>query len=61
MNQHTGTDVDVIVAGGGPVGVMTGLLLARRGFTVRVVDFDSLGYYRRPAKQAAGAVRVDLV
>ena len=25
-----------------------------RGFTVRVVDFDSLGYRRRPAKQAAG-------
>lgn len=38
MNQHTGTDVDVIVAGGGPVGVMTGLLLARRGFTVRVLE-----------------------
>ncbi|HSH11021.1 MAG TPA: bifunctional 3-(3-hydroxy-phenyl)propionate/3-hydroxycinnamic acid hydroxylase [Ilumatobacter sp.] len=38
MNQQIETQVDVIVAGGGPVGVMTGLLLARRGFTVRVLE-----------------------
>ncbi len=32
------TDVDVIVVGGGPVGVMTALLLAQRGFSVRVLE-----------------------
>jgi 3-(3-hydroxy-phenyl)propionate hydroxylase len=30
--------VDVLVAGGGPVGVTTALLLAERGFTVRVLE-----------------------
>jgi 3-(3-hydroxy-phenyl)propionate hydroxylase len=30
--------VDVLVVGGGPVGVTTGLLLARRGFSVRVLE-----------------------
>ena len=32
------SDVDVIVVGGGPVGVTTALLLARRGFSVRVLE-----------------------
>ncbi len=32
------TDVDVIVVGGGPVGVMTALLLAQRDFSVRVIE-----------------------
>ena len=32
------TDTDVIVVGGGPVGVMTALLLARRGFSVQVLE-----------------------
>jgi len=32
------TDVDVIVVGGGPVGVTTALLLAQRGFSVRVLE-----------------------
>ncbi len=31
---------DVLVVGGGPVGVMTALLLARRGFAVRVLERD---------------------
>ena len=31
---------DVVIVGGGPVGVMTGLLLARRGFAVRVLERD---------------------
>ena len=31
-------DVDVIVVGGGPVGVMAALLLARRDFSVRVLE-----------------------
>jgi len=31
-------DVDVIVVGGGPVGVTTALLLAQRGFSVRVLE-----------------------
>ncbi|MEZ5343477.1 MAG: FAD-dependent oxidoreductase, partial [Acidimicrobiales bacterium] len=31
-------DVDTIVVGGGPVGVTTALLLARRGFEVRVLE-----------------------
>jgi 3-(3-hydroxy-phenyl)propionate hydroxylase len=31
-------DVDVLVAGGGPVGVMTALLLAQRGFSARVLE-----------------------
>lgn len=30
--------VDVVVVGGGPVGVTTGLLLAQRGFSVRVLE-----------------------
>jgi len=34
----TTTPVDVIVVGGGPVGVTTALLLAHRGFTVRVLE-----------------------
>ena len=33
-------DPDVLVVGGGPVGVMTALLLARRGFEVRVLERD---------------------
>ena len=33
-------DPDVLVVGGGPVGVMTALLLARRGFGVRVLERD---------------------
>ena len=32
------SDVDVIVVGGGPVGVMTALLLAQRDFSVRVLE-----------------------
>jgi 3-(3-hydroxy-phenyl)propionate hydroxylase len=32
------SDVDVIVVGGGPVGVTTALLLAQRGFSVRVLE-----------------------
>ena len=32
------SDVDVIVVGGGPVGVMTALLLVQRDFTVRVLE-----------------------
>jgi 3-(3-hydroxy-phenyl)propionate hydroxylase len=32
------TDTDVIVVGGGPVGVMTALLLAQRGFAVQVLE-----------------------
>lgn len=32
------SDVDVLVVGGGPVGVTTALLLARRGFRVRVLE-----------------------
>ncbi len=32
------TPVDVVVVGGGPVGVTTALLLAHRGFTVRVLE-----------------------
>ncbi|MFW2335465.1 FAD-dependent oxidoreductase, partial [Ilumatobacter sp.] len=31
-------DVDVVVVGGGPVGVTTALLLAQRGFRVRVLE-----------------------
>ena len=31
-------DVDVIVVGGGPVGVATALLLAQRGFSVQVFE-----------------------
>lgn len=34
----TTTDVDVIVVGGGPVGVVTALLLAQRGFSVLVFE-----------------------
>lgn len=33
-------DPDVLIVGGGPVGVMTALLLARRGFAVRVLERD---------------------
>jgi 3-(3-hydroxy-phenyl)propionate hydroxylase len=38
VNRHTETNVDVIVAGGGPVGVMTALMLAQRRFSVRVLE-----------------------
>jgi len=31
-------DPDVVIVGGGPVGVMTAILLARRGFGVRVLE-----------------------
>ena len=34
------TDLDVLVIGGGPVGVVTALLLAKRGFSVRVLERD---------------------
>lgn len=33
-------DPEVLIVGGGPVGVMTALLLARRGFGVRVLERD---------------------
>ena len=33
-----GIDVDVLVVGGGPVGVVTALLCAQRGFSVRVLE-----------------------
>jgi 3-(3-hydroxy-phenyl)propionate hydroxylase len=36
--SEPGIDVDVIVVGGGPVGVMAALLLAQRGFSVRVLE-----------------------
>ncbi len=38
MSDQQPTDVDVIVVGGGPVGVTAALLLAQRGFTVRVFE-----------------------
>ena len=38
MSDLPASDVDVIVVGGGPVGVMTALLLAQRDFSVRVLE-----------------------
>lgn len=38
MNEPVANAVDVLVVGGGPVGVTTALLLARRGFSVRVLE-----------------------
>ena len=37
-NSDHGFDVDVVVVGGGPVGVTTALLLAQRKFAVRVLE-----------------------
>lgn len=37
-NAGSGRDVDVIVVGGGPVGITTSLLLTQRGFSVRVLE-----------------------
>jgi 3-(3-hydroxy-phenyl)propionate hydroxylase len=37
----TETDVDVLIVGGGPVGVTTSLLLAHRGLSVRVLERTS--------------------
>jgi 3-(3-hydroxy-phenyl)propionate hydroxylase len=34
------SDTDVLVIGGGPVGITTALLLAKRGFSVRVLEKD---------------------
>ncbi len=38
MSDQRPSDVDVVVVGGGPVGVTMALLLARQGFTVRVFE-----------------------
>ncbi len=38
MSTDRSGDVDVLVVGGGPVGVTTALLLAHRGFTLRVLE-----------------------
>ena len=37
-SERGDVDVDVVVVGGGPVGVTTAVLLAQRGFTVRVLE-----------------------
>jgi 2-polyprenyl-6-methoxyphenol hydroxylase-like FAD-dependent oxidoreductase len=38
MSDQQPSDVDVVVVGGGPVGVTMALLLARQGFTVTVFE-----------------------
>jgi 3-(3-hydroxy-phenyl)propionate hydroxylase len=38
VKEPASQPLDVLVVGGGPVGVMTGLLLAQRGFSVRVLE-----------------------
>lgn len=36
--EHDEDDIDVLVVGGGPVGMVTGLLCAQRGFSVRLLE-----------------------
>ena len=38
MNEPIDEPVDVLIAGGGPIGVTTAILLAQRGFSVRVLE-----------------------
>ena len=48
-SQSTAPDVDVVIVGGGPTGLFTGLLLHRLGISVRILgEYHSVLKYTTP-------------